>query len=132
MSVKFHPPGTTVRDVLGDLGHAWRAGTLAEALIASLLLCGLNDDDHTHWIYSSRGGRNSYRLDMADGRAFFFRGGTRKAPYDTIEVYDRYHRNGHAPVVVLASREDIWAWTASLSFNVFIAKKNGMPLRASA
>ena len=127
----IHPPmGTSISDLLGKMGHAYRIGPLAESLVASLFLSPLNADKHHHEIYSSHGGPNSWGLYLADGRQFHFRGGSHTTHYDCIEVYDRYRRNGYKPVIVLRTRHDCRVWASKLSYNVFIAKKNGV-LRAA-
>lgn len=125
------PQGISTHDVLGLMGHAWRVGPLVEPLAAALLFSSLGSDEHKHYLYRSRSGPNSWGLYLADGREFHFRGGSRTAHYDCIEVYKTYRRNGHKPVAVLATREDCRTWVAGLKFNPFVAKANGRAVRAA-
>lgn len=114
--------------------HAYRILPVVHALVASLFLGRLHQDEHEHYLSQSKNGANSYGLYLADGRTFHFRGDTQGAHLDAIAVYDRwtYTRDGVAPVAVLRTVEEAEAWALKLKFQPLTAKRNGVLLRAVA
>lgn len=99
--------------------HAHLLLPLVHALVATLFLGRLQQDDHHHRLIQSKTGANSYGLYLADGQEYHFRGASAVAHLDMILVYDRwnYQRDNAPPLASLSSVEACIRWASSLRYN---------------